>query len=484
LSVSATGVFAQSGALTYGSGSIGVLDATAPLAFYTFNGAEGDLVTVRVIGVSPGLLPTVSVNNPAQQQLATSSGDPFGAGGDARVDLRLPETGAYVVLVGSQDATTGNVLIRVDGVQTPPAIPVVEPAATASITPESGIQAFSFAANPTDPTQLSIAGDIGYTAWVVSGEGKLVAILNGDDLLGGVIELPPGEGGYEVIMIPAPESWGTLIVSTSATAAGQPSTGGTTTTGDTTSQPPSDVCTVSPGPGGANVRSGPGTNYNVIGNLAPNTSAVVTGVYNGWYTVGGYGLNPGWVAGSVTTLNGPCDNIPPATDPGPPVPISTDEVSPSGDQQTGPSPTPPPTDTGGQQQPTQPPPPTEPQVQTAPPDNNPHNWAVHRDNGGTFSEVISYPDGDTSDRITVTVNLAQSGPDCSRNVHITLNCSGTGSSNVSFTRGSPNAQRFTCGQTITFRFAANFAVEDYYVFIDGGSASYVNYTLTATTSPG
>ena len=44
---------AQGGVLTYGDNTIGTLSANAPLAFYTFSGSAGDVVTIQVIGITP-----------------------------------------------------------------------------------------------------------------------------------------------------------------------------------------------------------------------------------------------------------------------------------------------------------------------------------------------------------------------------------------------------------------------------------------------
>jgi hypothetical protein len=81
------------------------------------------------------------------------------------------------------------------------------------------------------------------------------------------------------------------------------------------------ACTVTPvAAGGANLRSGPGTDFDIAGSLASGASATVTGQATGtdglpwWQLAGG-----NWVRSDVVTTSGNCDNVPaveaPATTP-------------------------------------------------------------------------------------------------------------------------------------------------------------------------
>lgn len=56
------------------------------------------------------------------------------------------------------------------------------------------------------------------------------------------------------------------------------------------------------GADGANVRSGPGTNYQRLGYLDPGTQARVTGRYNDWWQID-YAGAPGWVYGEIVTAS-------------------------------------------------------------------------------------------------------------------------------------------------------------------------------------
>jgi stage II sporulation protein P len=55
------------------------------------------------------------------------------------------------------------------------------------------------------------------------------------------------------------------------------------------------------GEAGANVRSGPGTEHDLIGSLDPGDTAVVTGRHEDWYGID-YDGEPGWVAGWVVEV--------------------------------------------------------------------------------------------------------------------------------------------------------------------------------------
>src|SRR5687768_7648646 len=86
--------------LSYGSASVGTLSEAAPAALYVFTGSAGDLVTVQVRGITPGMSPTVTLLGSAQQALGNDDFDPFDLSGrSARVTARLTQPGAYSVLV-------------------------------------------------------------------------------------------------------------------------------------------------------------------------------------------------------------------------------------------------------------------------------------------------------------------------------------------------------------------------------------------------
>lgn len=78
---------------------------------------------------------------------------------------------------------------------------------------------------------------------------------------------------------------------------------------------------------GANVRTGPGVNYPVIGSIKAGDTAPVVGrdAFGGWFVIsysGGFG-GQGWISGQVTTYNGDKSQLPVVAAPPPPAPTAT-----------------------------------------------------------------------------------------------------------------------------------------------------------------
>jgi len=77
---------------------------------------------------------------------------------------------------------------------------------------------------------------------------------------------------------------------------------------------------------GANIRSGPGTNFSVVGRVDPGTQLVVIGRYADWWQIL-YNGAPAWIAGIVVTTSNtegvPVVVPPPSPIPPPPTAIPT-----------------------------------------------------------------------------------------------------------------------------------------------------------------
>ena len=68
------------------------------------------------------------------------------------------------------------------------------------------------------------------------------------------------------------------------------------------------VATIVTGADGANVRSGPGTNYTRLGYLDPGAEAEVIGRYSDWWQIR-YDETPGWIFGEIVTASN-ADGVP------------------------------------------------------------------------------------------------------------------------------------------------------------------------------
>ncbi|MCA9915952.1 MAG: hypothetical protein KC496_21505, partial [Anaerolineae bacterium] len=106
-------VAAQGQTLSYGDALIYSTSEGSPFGFFNFQGQENDLVTIQVLSLTPGFIPTVSVNDPTQQQLAVSTADPLSPG-LARVTVQLETSGFHTIIVGG--IGVGQFSMRVDGV--------------------------------------------------------------------------------------------------------------------------------------------------------------------------------------------------------------------------------------------------------------------------------------------------------------------------------------------------------------------------------
>lgn len=78
------------------------------------------------------------------------------------------------------------------------------------------------------------------------------------------------------------------------------------------------------GADGANVRSGPGTNFTRLGYLDPGTQARVIGRYNDWWQID-YAGAPGWVFGEIVTPSN-VDDVPQVQPPPSPTPVPPTET--------------------------------------------------------------------------------------------------------------------------------------------------------------
>jgi hypothetical protein len=89
-----------------------------------------------------------------------------------------------------------------------------------------------------------------------------------------------------------------------------------------TATPDTGVCRLTSADGtNINVRSGPGTNYPIIGQMNGSTELDVIGVNGQWYVVNFSGVQ-GWMAGWVTTLKGNCTGLAYVAAPPPPAPTA------------------------------------------------------------------------------------------------------------------------------------------------------------------
>ena len=271
-----------------------------------------------------------------------------------------------------------------------------------------------------------------------------------------------------------------------------------------------ETCTVSASGGGqTNVRSGPSTNYDVIASLGSNDNFVVTGIYNGWYRVDVPNISAGWVFGNVVLTTGDCGNV--LTVPENEIPDPNTGVLPTLAPQVTATPTATlepgqPTPTVAPVQPTatftpsytptvapvQPTatftpsytPTTPPPAQVAPDDprfNNP--LVIPLDNTASVLDFVSYPSGDTEDRVRWDITGMNSNSSFSggrARLVISVSCFGENTDQIQIFTGG---QTYSCGQTIVDREVTfDSRTGQATITAVGGDGTYVQWVLTGTAT--
>lgn len=484
---------AQPNTLAYGDRVTGALSAAAPSAFYSFDGTAGDLVALRAVSLSPDLQVSLTVLS-ASGPLAFSTSDAATPTvGDSSLTLRLAQSGSFQIFVGSVTGAEGNFAVLLDKIDTSAPTPLpLDQVVEVAFAPGSLAQAYSLTTSGANPTTLiinNVSSDFLFTAWVFDAEGILVAALTSADIQNGALTFALTDGSYEVVIVPLDsQAQGIVTLSVAPQAAVQPVAPPAATA--PSGSAPAGVCSVTPANNAVNVRSAPTENASIIGSLPVGTFAPADArTESGWYRITLNGQQ-GWVAGFVVVTNGDCSALPYVDAP---PPSATEDVSGQGGQVTQAPPTA--TEQGNQQtaptatqeqqqQATEPPPPptATTAVQEAPADAN-FNAPLDVPLDGTAfsSDFVSFPTGDTEDRVRYSVtglNPNVALPGGAANLQIIASCTGTGTENIEFFTGG---RTYGCGD-IVFQQLVSFDSNTGTITIRaiGGSATYVQWTLTAS----
>jgi len=470
---------AQGGAITYGETRTEALSAAAPQVLYNLQGNMDEVVTIYVLGWVQEFQPTITVLGPTGQLAFTNSDNLTPISNDARVTVKLPQAGNYSILVGSATAGLGNFTIAVRQTTAGISTQLDANPVTINIPPGGESLTYSIPANPNGDIPLTISNgtpDFMYSAQISAPDGRILATFDGS-MSTVTVNLPAGTDMYTLVVKASDATMsGTLTIS--QTGAVAPVTGGGTTdpapvvTEEVTggNQPPANECAAVAGTNGANVRTGPSTDFQVLRVLAPNDFMIVTAQNNGWYTDG-----QGWVAGSVVTLTGPCDNLGIADASAPPPPTAT--AVPPTTEAVQATPTYTATVEVVQATPTYTPTTAAPQAIV---DSDQLNMNVDRDNGGTYTNDVSSPEGDTTDRVRIVVdNLTNQPPNSFREFSILVTCAGADAANLRWGTGGPNSPNSRgCNEAIT-AIQTNDSNQTFLNIAMEGPG-YVQYTIIVT----
>lgn len=475
--------------------TLGAVTGPGGTLFY-FEGAAGDTISLEVNGIS-GFVPNIFLLDANKAPLAQE----LNAAGVASITLNatLFTTGLYYVQVNGVNNSVGQFIVLLQR-GLPPGIPLIVDVETQGLlAPNLPAIYYDFQTSPIQPTYLKVRSlTEGYSplVTVLDSNAEVVATLNSTQLVGVTLEFGPGSNEYKLAIdlgnFGQPVQFSVLVSHSTSDGSGASSSSGPSVTQEPTDGSSSSVCRVRPDGDGANVRAGGSTDHQTVGFLAGNQTAQAIGYNpaNGtWYEIILPNNVRGWIASFVVTTSGPCGALPLTT-----YPAASSSGGPSGGS---PSPTYSPTPTGTQYTPTYtytptfgpsytpshtptythtPPPPTAPPDSfSLPPMNIPMD-------GGPLvtSDYVSYPNGDTEDRISWNVtgmNPNVALPGGRARLVITATCSGSGTEYITFFTGGRN---YTCGQTIVDR-EVTYDSRTGLVTITatGGTSTYVQWTLTA-----
>lgn len=314
--------------IQFDQNTIGELSAESSAARYALTVSGGETATVQVLAISPGFVPRFRILNPAGVEILTVA-NPKGLA-SAGSSAAFADAGTYTIVVEGENGTLGQFVLSLQ-----PGVPQPEPVAlsvnqpvSAEVSSESPVRVYRFSITPPDVPPLAIESESD-----ADGAGVLVSLYNEDagktiathdaDVNGVLFRLPSVARTYrlEVRLNGSARAPYTICLGTcdgggllfGAVIATQEPVG-------TEAAPPPGVPTcriVSNTNGAVNIRSGPGTQYAIVGNLPVGQTLPVLGQLSGggWYQVSLVTEQLGWISATVARLDGDCAALPLATAP-------------------------------------------------------------------------------------------------------------------------------------------------------------------------
>jgi uncharacterized protein YraI len=319
---------------------------------------------------------------------------------------------------------------------------------TVNLPPGAARHVYNFNANPTSPTTLRFDSTIPgtpFTAEIIDSTGTVIAVISGDSMQTASLTLGPATGVYQVALSStSSDVQGSVrlsIVDDVETAA----------TAQATTAPTQCIITATH-PGGVNMRSQPGLDHEILGVMQPDSSLHADArTSNGWYRVDNNGQG-GWVSSDVVSASGMCADLPL-------------QIIPAGERTN--------TIDGSQFVSV-----LNVNTNSAPYDAAAYYFEVADSSSGNFSDSVSYPDGDGTDRVLLAISGLRPGIGNERPFSITMECSGAGAENLRW--GAPDNPALGCGSTAGITFTSEYNRQPLLVTLPiGASQSNVEYTLHA-----
>lgn len=333
---------------------------------------------------------------------------------------------------------------------------------TVTLTPDSNTRTYRFTAHPSLPTTLSFETETAHTSFVaqvVDQEGNLVATLDSDVLQVAALTVGAGDATYTVLISasqPGAASQITILLShapnTPIKNTVSPNVAAASTVPVAMRADDSDCRLIVTYDSGVNLRRFPDLNADIMSVLPPDSHHNADArTQSSWYRITYDGLT-GWVQGAAVTVQGVCSRLPVQT-----------VALPEAQQQTA--------SVGGA---------VIPGV-TAAYDVDVFYFGIDDSNGGVFQDAVSYPVGDSSDLVQLSVNNV--GINEQRNYALTLSCIGNGAEGVRW--GMTTNPTLRCGESMPVPFTTTSHDVMITVLIPAGTdQQYAEYTLEAVpTAP-
>jgi len=311
--------FAQNATpLQLGQNAIGELTANAPTASFAFTASGGESVAVQVLALSPGFIPRFHVLNPSGVEILASPNP--NALSSLTAAASLPDAGTYTVEVSGENGTLGQFVLSLQaGAPLPEAIELAagQPI-SATVSSETPVALYHFDTT-AEITSLTITSQLPDTGVLVSlfDETAGKTILASDaSIRAARYELAAEDRSYrlEIHASDVPAAPYTLCLGGCPggfLASQQPAP-------NQTPEVVALTCTVASATGGTiNVRGGAGTQFAIVASLSANQTLPALGrlADSSWVQVSLPNGQQGWVAASVTRLEGDCAALPVVTAP-------------------------------------------------------------------------------------------------------------------------------------------------------------------------
>ncbi|MEP7291640.1 MAG: SH3 domain-containing protein, partial [Chloroflexota bacterium] len=323
-----------------GENKTGNLSDTSPEVSYSIAVGAPQSIQVQALAISVGLAPTFRVLDPGGVVVLDAANT--GAQTIVQGSINLASPGAYVIAVRAANGASGQFLLSIQA-GAPLAAPqmlTLGQALDGTLNGQTTRQAYAFSGSQSDALLLRVDSHDPASSEVIvmrdADTGETLSLTSAS--FGGIrFRILAGVRNYllEVMHGGSPEAEAFTVCLTTAnnpTACAESSTGSEAatlpppatlviptdtlpaTTAATFAPPtinPAGACQVASSGGQTiNVRSGPGTNFSILTQLAPNVTAPVIGrlADNSWFQVNVNAVI-GWVSASVVTLGGNCSGV-------------------------------------------------------------------------------------------------------------------------------------------------------------------------------